>query len=120
MLLWAAQGSTELPAEAARYIGNIENELIFSIASIWEIVIKNSLGKSSFRVNPHTLRLRLIENGYSELPISGDHVLAVCNLPDLHKDPFDRILVAQASFEKITLLTSDSIIGSYPGPIILV
>ena len=85
---------------------------------MWEVVIKSSLGRDDFKVNPHLLRTRLIENGYAELAISSEHTLALANLPDLHKDPFDRILIALALVEGFTLLTVDAVIASYPGPII--
>ena len=107
MLLWAALGSDRLPAPAAAMINDPSQELVFSAANIWEVVIKGSLGRKDFRVNPHTLRMRLLENGYAELAISSEHTLAVANLPDLHKDPFDRILIAQAQIEKLPIMTAD-------------
>jgi PIN domain nuclease of toxin-antitoxin system len=118
LLLWAALGDSVLPSSVAELINEPTNDLVFSVANIWEIAIKSSLGRADFEVNPHILRTRLLENGYVEVPISGEHVLAVANLPNLHKDPFDRILVAQASVEGFTLLTVDPLVASYPGPII--
>ena len=91
--------------------------LIFSTASLWEVVIKNGLGRADFSVDPHLLRRGLLENGYTELAVTGVHVLAVDLLPPIHKDPFDRLLVAQARSEGITLLTADEVVGGYPGPI---
>jgi PIN domain nuclease of toxin-antitoxin system len=93
------------------------HDLIFSVASLWEITIKRGLGRSDFRVEPRVLRRGLRDHGYSELPIAGDHALAVDMLPAIHKDPFDRILVAQAMIEGITLLTGDPVVASYPAPI---
>jgi PIN domain nuclease of toxin-antitoxin system len=118
LLLWAASGASELPAAAAALINDPTRDLAFSAANIWEVVIKSSLGRPDFKVNPHLLRTRLIENGYAELPITSEHTLALANLPDLHKDPFDRILIAQALVEGFTLLTADAVIASYPGPIV--
>ncbi len=89
------------------------NVLWFSAASIWEVVIKNSLGRSDFSVDPHLLRRGLLENQYRELPINSAHTLAVARLPDLHKDPFDRILVAQAETEGFMLLTADDQVAGY-------
>ena len=120
LLLWAASGGPDLPAAALALINDPTRELAFSAANIWEVVIKNSLGRHDFKVNPHILRTRLVENGYAELSISCEHMLAVANLPNLHKDPFDRILIAQAVVEGFTLLTADAVIASYPGPIIRV
>jgi PIN domain nuclease of toxin-antitoxin system len=91
--------------------------LLFSIASVWELAIKRGLGRTDFRVDPRVLRRRLLDNGYSELPITSEHVLAIENLPSIHKDPFDRLLVAQAMVEGITLLTLDPVVAQYPGPI---
>lgn len=117
VLLWAAGESERLPAAARAMIEDPGTELIFSAASIWEVVIKNGLGRADFRVDPHLLRRGLLENGYTELAITGVHVSAVDLLPPIHKDPFDRILVAQARIEGITLLTADEIVSRYPGPI---
>jgi PIN domain nuclease of toxin-antitoxin system len=68
-------------------------------------------------VDARLLRRGLLDNGYSELPIISDHVVATESLPPIHKDPFDRILVAQATVEGVTLLTIDSWVSQYPGPI---
>lgn len=94
-----------------------ENELFFSAASLWEIAIKSGLGRSDFQVDVRSLFSGLLSNGYSELPISSEHAIAIAVLPQIHKDPFDRILVAQATVESMTLLTSDSLVAQYPGPI---
>ena len=83
-------------------------ELVFSAASLWEIAIKNSLGRKAFSVDPRLLRRNLLERDYRELSISGAHATVVDLLPPIHKDPFDRILVAQAQFEGLTLLTADA------------
>jgi PIN domain nuclease of toxin-antitoxin system len=98
-------------------IGNPDNELLFSAASLWEVAIKRGLDRKDFQVDARLLRRGLLDNGYSELPIISDHVVATESLPLLHTDPFDRILVAQATVEGITLLTIDSLVSQYPGPI---
>jgi len=118
ILLWAALD--ELPPEAASYIENTANTLLFSSASIWEVVIKHGLGRDDFNIDPASLYSGLISAGYLELPVTGKHSLLVTGLPPLHKDPFDRILLAQAAFEDITLLTSDSLIAQYPGSVIYI
>jgi PIN domain nuclease of toxin-antitoxin system len=115
LLLWAAGGT--LPASVAVEIEDPATEPVFSAASIWEVAIKTGLGRSDFKVDAHLLRRGLLENGYLELPIRSEHTVAVNRLPHRHRDPFDRILVAQAIVEGITLLTSDPIVATYPGPI---
>lgn len=120
LLLWAAGHSSRLSAEARKYIDDQGNELFFSAASLWEVVIKSGLGRDDFRVDARVLRRGLLDNGYGELPVVSDHVVAIDSLPTIHKDPFDRILVAQATVEGITLLTTDSLVGKYPGPIRMV
>ena len=84
------------------------------------MVIKRGLGRPDFKVDARVLRRGLLDNGYGELPIASDHVVAIDSLPSIHKDPFDRVLIAQATVEGITLLTTDSVISQYPGPIMVV
>jgi PIN domain nuclease of toxin-antitoxin system len=92
------------------------NELVFSAASLWEVIIKRGLGRHDFKVDARVLRRGLLDNGYSELVVS-DHVVAIDSLPPFHKDPFDRVLAAQAPVAGITLLTTDSLVAKYPRPI---
>jgi PIN domain nuclease of toxin-antitoxin system len=94
-----------------------ENELYVSAASFWEIAIKSLRGDLNFQVDPRVIRQNMLDNGYRELPIDTDHTVRVYSLPLIHKDPFDRILVAQATVEGMTLLTSDPQVAKYPGPI---
>ena len=118
LLLWAAADA--LPPEAARYIEDRANTLLFSPASIWEVVIKRGLGRTDFVVDPAALYKGLLRAGYQELPITGRHTLLVSDLPAVHKDPFDRILLAQAESEGIPLLTADRTLLQYPGSLIFV
>ena len=118
ILLWAAAGS--LPAQAAAYIADSTNTLLFSSASIWEVVIKSSLGRADFVVDPAALYDGLIEAGYVEVGVLSQHALHLSALPTLHKDPFDRILLAQGAALGVPLLTSDMQIAQYPGSIIYV
>ena len=85
--------------------------------SLWEITIKSGLDRPDFRVDPARLRRGLLDHGYTELPVTGAHAVAVAGLPDLHKDPFHRLLVAQAQVEGILLVTHDPLVAGYPGPI---
>jgi PIN domain nuclease of toxin-antitoxin system len=117
ILLWAAQGVECLPLDAQTLMNDPENELLFSVASLWEIVIKCGLGREDFKVDPRLLRRSLLDNDYQELPILSEHAVAIEALPPIHKDPFDRMLVAQATFEGITLLTADVQLAKYPGPV---
>ena len=117
LLLWAAGEPKRLPKDIRSLLEDRDNELLFSAASLWEVAIKSGLGRKDFRVEARLLRRGLLDNGYSELPIVSDHVVAIESLPPIHKDPFDRVLVAQATVEGITLLTNDPVVAQYPGPI---
>jgi PIN domain nuclease of toxin-antitoxin system len=120
LLLWAASSPERLPPEARKLFDDELNEFLFSAASLWEIAIKRGLGRADFQVNARVLRRGLLDNGYQELAICSEHAVATEGLPLLHKDPFDRILVAQATVEGITLITADTMVAQYPGPVQLV
>ena len=111
LLLWAA--NDELSGEAVPYFANNDNELFFSPASIWEVVIKRGLNRAGFQINPNDFYCGLLNNGYNELTITSSHALLVAHLPPHHKDPFDRILIAQAMAEGLTLLSSDETVSQY-------
>jgi PIN domain nuclease of toxin-antitoxin system len=117
VLLWAAGQPDRLPAKVRRLLGDPLNELVFSAASLWEIAIKKGLGREDFQVDARLLRRGLLDNGYSELAITSAHAVAIDGLPPIHKDPFDRLLVAQSMIEGITLLTTDPVVAQYPAPI---
>jgi PIN domain nuclease of toxin-antitoxin system len=117
LLIWSAWTPRRISSAARSLISSTDNELVFSAASLWEIAIKQALEKDDFEVDARVLRRSLLDNGYAELPVIGDHAVAIRSLPLIHKDPFDRILVAQATIEGITLLTADPIVARYPGPI---
>lgn len=117
VLLWAAGEPTRLSAAARRLLNDADNELMFSAASLWEIVIKRTLGRDDFRAEPRLLRRGLLDNGYVELPITSQHAVGIDALPPLHRDPFDRLLIAQALAEGITLVTSDAQVARYPAPV---
>ena len=117
LLLWAA--ADMLPQKALPYFTNKKNELFFSSASVWEIIIKKSLNRSDFQIDPISFYFGLLDNGYTEIDITSRHALTVASLPQLHKDPFDRILVAQSKVENMTLLTSDKTVANY-SPVIYI
>src|SRR5579859_4820984 len=117
LLLWAAEDAKRLPKLGRQMIQDLDNEVLFSAASLWEITIKRGLGREDLQVDPRVLRRALLDNGYTELAITSEHAINTDHLPSTHKDPFDRLLVAQAMVEGITLLTSDAKLAGYPGPI---
>jgi PIN domain nuclease of toxin-antitoxin system len=117
LLLWAAGAPDRLPSDARELLGDPDTDPWFSAASLWEVAIKQGLGRADFTVDARLLRRGLLQNGYRELAISGEHAVAVAALPWLHRDPFDRMLVAQSIVEGITLLTSDPLVAQYPGPV---
>ena len=117
VLLWAAGSPDQLSPDARTLLEDPNNELVFSAASLWEITIKRSLVRPDFQVDARVLRRGLLDNGYLELSITSEHAVFIDSLPSIHKDPFDRILVAQATVEGITLLTGDALVAQYPGPI---
>ena len=120
ILLWTIAESRRLSAGARALIGEPDNELTFSSVSLWEVAIKAGRGRDDFRIDVSSLRRSLFDNGYAELPMTGAHAAALAGLPAIHRDPFDRMLVAQAIVEGLTLLTSDPMVAKYPGPIRLV
>lgn len=113
LLLWAAGMPDKLSDSASSLLLDEANSLFFSSASIWEIVIKRSLGREDFKVDPFRLRRLLVANGYAEVSVLSDHALAIDQLPLLHKDPFDRILLAQARTEGMQLVTVDAQLAKY-------
>jgi len=115
LLIWQIGQPKKLSAAARTYLDNPSNELLFSAASIWEVAIKYGRGRDDFRIDPRLMRRGLLDHGYIELPITSAHAAAVERLPPLHKDPFDRILVAQSAEEEIILLTADPLIAQYRG-----
>jgi len=113
LLLWAAASSRRLPREARRSMEDPENEVLYSAASLWEIAIKAALRRADFKADVGLLRPALASMGFVELPVSGAHVEKLASLPPLHKDPFDRMLVAQSLSEPLVLLTNDGVLAGY-------
>ena len=114
ILLWAAGELEQLSNQAKALMEDPQNQLYFSAASLWEISIKNKLGRADFKVDLAVLRRNLLDNGYEEIAITSNHTLGLDALPNIHKDPFDRILIAQTAVEGITLMTADSVVAGYP------
>ena len=117
LLLWAAGQPERLSAQARKLLEDPRNELLFSAASLWEVAIKSTLGREDFQVEPRLLRRGLLDNGYVELPVTSEHAVGIDTLPPHHKDPFDRLLLAQALVEGVVLLTADAQLARYSGPV---
>ena len=117
LLVWAMGSPERLPAALAGMLQDPANTPMFSVASLWELVIKQALGRPDFQVEPAVLRRALLDGGWQELPIQAHHALAVAALPTLHRDPFDRLLLAQASADGLLLITADAQLAAYPGPV---
>lgn len=120
LLLWAAVTPGRLSKAARDFIVDRAHTLFFSTASVWETAIKHGLGRSEFRVDPKVLRRELLRGGYQEIVITSDHAIEAGILPLLHRDPFDRMLVAQARVEGLTLMTADAVLARYGNPVRLI
>ncbi|HEY7365994.1 MAG TPA: type II toxin-antitoxin system VapC family toxin [Methylomirabilota bacterium] len=117
LLLWAVASSRRLPKEARSLILDAANEVFYSAASVWEIAIKSELRRRDFKANPAVLVRALAQSGFAELPVTAAHAARVAGLPAIHRDPFDRLLVAQSLAEPMTLLTNDAVLRGY-GPLV--
>lgn len=120
LLLWAAGAPERLSKKARGLLLDPSNQLMFSSASLWEIGIKRSLGRSDFVVDARRLWRLLLVHGYKEIAVGSEHAIIASELPAHHKDPFDRILVAQARVEGVTLLTADKQVAKYGQPVMRV
>jgi len=119
LLLWSVASSRRLPKQARALLLDAANEVFYSAASVWEVAIKSALRRSDFRVDPTVLVRALVQSGFAELPVSAAHAAGVARLPVIHRDPFDRLLVAQSVAEPLTLLTNDAMLARY-GPLVQV
>jgi PIN domain nuclease of toxin-antitoxin system len=120
LLLWAAVEPARLSRRARRLMDDPDHELLFSPVSLWEVAIKRQRRRADFNAEPRLLRRSLLNAGYEELTITSEHAVAIDLLPPLHRDPFDRMLIAQSLVEGITVLTADRIVARYPIPVQLV
>lgn len=119
ILIWSMTESKKLSRETRSLLEDSKNDLFFSVLSLWEIAIKKSLKRKDFEVDPEALRSTLMGNGFEELSLAPQHVFALHQLPALHGDPFDRMLLCQARVEALTFLTNDRLLRNYPGSILL-
>ena len=117
LLLWSVAASRKVPQVVREHLVDPRNTVLYSAASMWEIAIKSTLGREDFRVDLTRLLRAVVETGFVELPVTSAHAVRVATLPDLHKDPFDRLLIAQALTEPAILLTNDAQLGPYGAPV---
>ena len=117
LLLWAVVEPERLDVALVVMLEDPLNTPVFSVVSLWELVIKRGLDRPDFQMEPSLLRQALLEAGWRELPVEAHHALAVGQLPPLHRDPFDRLLLAQAQADGLLLITADRQLAQYPGPV---
>jgi PIN domain nuclease of toxin-antitoxin system len=116
--IWFTENDPQLSEIARQQIVNIENPCYFSVASMWETGIKQSIGKLGFSKTPEAIEKLCISNNIRLLDIKIEHLSTLQNLPQIHNDPFDRLLVAQAISKNLTIITRDRSIAQYTTPII--
>lgn len=114
ILLWALLLPARLDAACREVLESPEHRVYFSAVNIWEIAIKRALDRPDFDVEPEVIHHAALETGFHELPVSALHAAAVRHLPAHHRDPFDRLLIAQARTEPLLLMTDDPLISRYP------
>lgn len=115
--IWAVMGNRRLSASARKMIVDADDVYV-SAASIWEAAIKAGLGKLD--ADPDLLASEIARSGFIELPVRAAHAAMVRKLPDIHRDPFDRLLIAQALVEPLRLVTSDESLAAYSDLVVLV
>lgn len=120
VLLWALGQSSRLSPSVKERLASPENEVLFSAASIWEIAIKCQIGKLHLPIGINELARSAVEMGFTEIPVSSSHAAGVQELPPLHRDPFDRLLVSQAIIEPARLMTADRFLLGYSGLVELI
>ena len=120
VLLWAVGMSARLSAATRQMLETPDNEVYYSAANLWEIAIKSSLRRTDFQVDPEQLLAALPAMDFTELPITARHAAAVARLPPLHRDPFDRLLIAQSQVEPMILLTNDELLVQYGASVHLI
>jgi PIN domain nuclease of toxin-antitoxin system len=117
IVIWAATDDPRLRVAGRTLIGDASNQIVVSVVSLWEVAIKFALGKADFRHSAADLRSGMRRAGWEELNLTGEHALAVSDLPDIHGDPFDRVLLAQAHCEGLSLVTADRMLWKYGNPV---
>lgn len=121
--LWGVADSERLTPETRRFLEDSRNEVFVSVVTLWEIAIKHALAKGrpdDMTLSASEALAEFRDAGYQTLDISPQHALAVADLPSLHRDPFDRMLIAQARAEPLRLLTADRTVAAYGADIELI
>jgi len=113
LLLWAVAEPQRLPGSTRERLESADNDVLFSAVSIWELAIKIQIGRLNLPVSPEEIARAAASMGFEELPVTSSHAAAVMRLPLHHRDPFDRLLVAQAIQEPARFLTVDRLLGRY-------
>jgi PIN domain nuclease of toxin-antitoxin system len=117
LLIWSLIEPGKLSHSARETLNDPANSFVFSAVSIWEIGVKFALGRPDFSIDPTVARQTLLRHGLHEMAFTGAHAELAASLPNIHRDPSDRMLIAQAKVEGLTLLTADAKVAQYPGPI---
>lgn len=120
ILIWALGEPRRLPKEVRIALESPDNEVLFSAASIWEIAIKTQIGRANFKASPEEIIAAALESGFAELPVRAEHGARSATLPLHHRDPFDRLLVAQAISEPCRLVTADAVLSPYSELVVVV
>ncbi len=119
IILWLASDINKLSKNSIHILENLDNTIYFSPVNLWEMVIKNRQSRQDFCVNVEKLHRQLLANDFKELAITSKHIKFIDQLPLHHKDPFDRLLIAQAVTEKLCLISQDSIMPQYSEVILI-
>lgn len=116
VLIWALAAPEQLSSSARAMIEDPAHIPAFSAVAIWEVAIKRGLDRPDFTVDPRLLYRQALDNGYEEIVVTSAHTMSVQSIPHLHRDPFDRLMLAQAMAEGMVLLTADRLILQYGPP----
>ena len=118
LLIWLLLEPHRFPRRAAAMFSDADSQIFFSTTSVWEVAIKFKKRPDSFTLAPRSFRTALLRSGLLELSLTSQHAIPTAVLPLLHRDPFDRILVAQAAAEGMTLVTADALLTQYSPDIV--
>ena len=120
LLIWVINEPERIPENIAALMEEGAPGRYFSAVAIWESAIKSALGRPDFNVDPHVLHVILLKAGFTEIAFNGRHGLATRYMPPIHRDPFDRAMIAQANIEGLTLVTADALLAEYPARVLLI
>jgi len=118
IFVWFMEDTSKLPINVKKIMNNDGNELLLSIATLWEMTIKMSIGKLKLSRNISEIISSSLENGFKILPIEPKHLISLFGLKYIHRDPFDRMIIAQGISENIPVISSDGVFKEYPVQVI--